>query len=814
MTTALDVDDALLDEIASQLDLREPNQMALRTLARLFSDHYDVRGRENTFEGVLDVATGVGKTYVLAASVDYLAQARGIRNIAVVTPGRTILTKTEANFTPGHPKSIVDGMTTKPVVITSENFNTAAMRAVMDDSDALKLYVFTVQALLKPSSKSARKTRSFQEGLGEAFYDRLTDAEDLVVFADEHHCYYGDKFSDAVRELTPLAIVGLTATPHKKTPQEQIIYRYPLGGAIADRLVKTPVIVGRKDDRADVETKLQDAVTLLELKQKAVQEYCSKTGRTPINPVALVIAKDIADAERVGEVLRAETFFEGRYKDAVLVVHSDSPDEALEQLEKVEDPESPVRVIVSVGMLKEGWDVKNVYVIVSLRSLLSEILTEQTLGRGLRLPFGAYTDHELLDTLEVIAHERYDQLLKKINVINEAFVDYRTHAVLRRNSAGDLVARVETVQGHEPDVVVDSGGGGTAAGEVPVITSTDTRVAQGTSETLAMKQEIRPRPNFPDIKLPRLEATNVTNAFSLSNITDYDPFTKLGKRISADPDETLRRTLISATTVIGKDGIPVTHVVTSDAADDVQTQGALLPRAEARERLVTGVMSADIVPARSNEFAATDAIVDAFLEGLADDTERLLGAFFDRALAQLIRLLKAEQKKYATRPQFTPSVVFTDFRPTRVARGTTSDDAHGGFQKNVGYGGWKKSMFEQEWFDSRPERDVARLLENAKEVAQWVRLQTDDLPIKWEGGTYNPDFLAIENDGSRWIIEVKSDLNVASEEVQAKRQAAQRWVNFVNHSKKDSPPWHYVLAGETEIATAKGSWTALKKLGQ
>ncbi len=68
----------------------------------------------------------------------------------------------------------------------------------------------------------------------------MTNAEDLVVFADEHHCYYGPRFSDAVRELTPSAIIGLTATPHRQTPQEQIIYRYPLGGAIADQLVKTP----------------------------------------------------------------------------------------------------------------------------------------------------------------------------------------------------------------------------------------------------------------------------------------------------------------------------------------------------------------------------------------------------------------------------------------------------------------------------------------------------------------------------------------------------------------------------------------------
>jgi len=48
-----------------------------------------------------------------------------------------------------------------------------------------------------------------------------------VVFADEHHTYYGPGFSDAIRALKPYALVGLTATPHPKTPEDQIVYRYP-----------------------------------------------------------------------------------------------------------------------------------------------------------------------------------------------------------------------------------------------------------------------------------------------------------------------------------------------------------------------------------------------------------------------------------------------------------------------------------------------------------------------------------------------------------------------------------------------------------
>ena len=54
----------------------------------------------------------------------------------------------------------------------------------------------------------------------------------------------------------------------------------------------------------------------------------------------------------------------------------------------MEDPDSPIRAVVSVDKLKEGWDVKNIGVIVALRRLASQALTEQILGRGLRLPYG------------------------------------------------------------------------------------------------------------------------------------------------------------------------------------------------------------------------------------------------------------------------------------------------------------------------------------------------------------------------------------------------------------------------------------------
>src|SRR5581483_10946414 len=176
---------------------------------------------------------------------------------------------------------------------------------------------------------------------------------------------------------------------------------------------------------------------LLEAKREAMERWCQASGEKPVNPVLLVIAQTTEGADEVADLVTQPSFFDGRYADAVLTVHSKVPDEALAKLATVEDDDSPYRVVVSVGMLKEGWDVKNVYAICSLRPLLSDVLTEQTLGRGLRLPWGRYTGVRLLDTLEVLAHDRYEALLKKTGVINEEFLDYRTRVVVRTDEHGN-----------------------------------------------------------------------------------------------------------------------------------------------------------------------------------------------------------------------------------------------------------------------------------------------------------------------------------------------------------------------------------------
>lgn len=843
LASQLGIDDDRIEEVSKRLDLRAPNREALESLVLEVAQHYRADSKNPPFECVLDSATGVGKTFIMAAAIEYFAAADAVRNFVVVAPGRTILEKTIANFTPGHRKSLLGSMESRPVLVTADNFATAATRAAIDDDTQTKLYVFTVQSLTAPTSKTGRKTHEFHEGLGEGFYDHLAGLEDLVVFADEHHCYMGPAFSKAVRGLVPYAIVGLTATPHDSTPDDHVIFRYPLAAAIADRWVKTPVIVGRKDDRTDAETKLSDTVQLLDIKQKYLDAYCAENGLAPVNPVALVVAQNTAEADEYEAILTSSGFEGGRWADKVLTVHSnltgDKKEVALAELNAVDDPESPVRIIISVGMLKEGWDVKNVYVIASMRASVSKVLTEQTLGRGLRLPFGAHTGIEILDTVEVLAHERYADLLKKANVLNEQFIDRRTRAVLRQNADGDAVVVSENEDVTTPVLDTDTAGQtdasptnmGTTEADTGTVTGTDVAAvaeAAGGVAVVALEDRFEAGTLFADdedpvdleprsdvtVKVPQLRMTKVDAAFKLADIVDLAPFEQLGRNIRNTPETDLRRMVVSAKVITGRDGLRRTELVTRTATDKLDASTRLFPLEQLREELVDAVLAAPVVPNRADQAKQVNPIINAVIDGLGDEAEKLLSAFGDRIASRLVQLVTDEHRKALAEPKFEEVIETIPVGGVRRLTRPVSEDRFGKFSRSIAYGGYKRSLYGTDWFDSSTERAFANLVDAADDVTVWIRLLTGQLPILWssDGRNYNADFIVVEGD-THWIAEVKADKDLKATDVQAKRKAAQRWMNYVNASDDVTGTWKYLLASETDLSDAKGSWKALNALG-
>jgi type III restriction enzyme len=819
--TTYPFDLALLESVADGLNLRLPNRDAIETLARRLHAHYDER-QPGFFEGVIDVATAVGKTYAMAGALDYLA-AQGVRNFAVIAPGSTILDKTIAQFTAGTTRSLVDQMVCQPVIVHSGNFNSPAMAAALDDPNAVKLFIFTVQALTKPTEKAGRKTHTFREGLGSGLYAHLQGLADLIVFADEHHCYGGPKFSAAIRNLGPLAMVGLTATPDEKRLVKEgvpIIYRYPLAAAIADRLVKTPVIVGRKDDRTDERTQLLDGARLLEAKEKTLAGYCKETRVAPIHALMLVNCRDIGHSEETAVFLRSDQFAGGRYANAVLVVHSDAKhkERALADLDKLDEPDSPYRIVVQVGMLKEGWDCKRVYVIASLRASVSEVLTEQTLGRGLRLPFGQYvSERPLLNELDVLAHERYAELLRRSKTLTEAFVDHRTW--LADRAAGwtmEAVVQTPVVDSASTNTAMAAGEEEAASGTM-ILSSTEDRLRAAEHQATGSDIELEPVTQAPTIEIPVMEVHAVPVEFSLKQVTDEVPFRELGRKLAVDPDYTLKRTrleaLVSTDAITGaretswRQAAAEDKVAAADVIDDVAT---------AREMVIKAVMESRYVPSRKGEIRQANRLIDAVLIGAGQKGDAILSSYRDRVVRGILQLV-VEAQRVVPRSAPTNIVVRLEaFGPRpRISRSKTTSDRYGAFSKAIGYTGWTRGRYEQAWFDSRPERELANLLDDADQVAVWIRLHTGDLPILWNGAqnTYNPDFLVLTTDGDLWIAEVKADNQMTSEEVFAKRKAALEWVNEVNGTCNSvGKLWHYLLIAERDLEAVKGDWVALARL--
>ena len=114
----------ILDNISKKLELRQPNKEAVQA----FLNHYYQTKNQNSeklAEYILSVATGVGKTYIMAAILNYLAESEKITNFLIVAPGKIIREKTINNFSPNKPNSLVDKLTIKlPYIIDIKNFHT------------------------------------------------------------------------------------------------------------------------------------------------------------------------------------------------------------------------------------------------------------------------------------------------------------------------------------------------------------------------------------------------------------------------------------------------------------------------------------------------------------------------------------------------------------------------------------------------------------------------------------------------------------------------------------------------------------------
>ena len=278
--------------------------------------------------------------------------------------------------------------------------------------------------------KSPRIKR-LSEYLGDSYFNYLAQLPDLVLLMDESHRYRADAGVRALNELKPLLGLELTATPFTESskgpvPFKNVVVDYPLARAMDDGFVKEPAVVTQRNFDASQHTKeeierikLMDGIRLHEATKVELLTYAHENDVAIIKPFMLVIARDTTHAAQLLELMESAAFFEGRYKGKIIQVDSSksgaAEEEMINRLLAVESRDEPTEVVIHVNMLKEGWDVTNLYTIVPLRAANARTLIEQSIGRGLRLPYGKRTGVIAVDRLNIVAHDRFQEIIDEAN---------------------------------------------------------------------------------------------------------------------------------------------------------------------------------------------------------------------------------------------------------------------------------------------------------------------------------------------------------------------------------------------------------------
>jgi type III restriction enzyme len=268
----------------------------------------------------------------------------------------------------------------------------------------------------------------------EDFVSRIVArATPLVVLNDEaHHTHEEEsEWNKCIRRLHGAVPGGLaaqldfTATPRHTKGQlfSWTVYDYPLKQAIIDNIVKRPlkgIAKGITEQKSEIASTRYQAYLAAGVERW--KEYRDQLAPLNRKPVLFIMMNDTSEADDVGDWLQKKypAEFGG---EQLLIIHTDrSGDVSKKDLDRartvardVDQNKSPVNCIVSVVMLREGWDVQSVTVIVGLRPYTAKanILPEQTVGRGLRLMFRdqgiAYTER-----VDVIGNKKFIEFVEQL----------------------------------------------------------------------------------------------------------------------------------------------------------------------------------------------------------------------------------------------------------------------------------------------------------------------------------------------------------------------------------------------------------------
>lgn len=822
------------------------------------------------------LATGIGKTRLMGAFIAYLHYEKGINNFFVMAPNLTIYDKLKMDL--GRPNSEkyvfagLDRFVRAPRIIDGDNYEEFRSAPLpFKDSyghNDVTINIFNISKLNAESKtgdgKPARIKR-LNEVLGQSYFEYLQSLPDLCIMMDESHHYHADRSFEVINELQPILGVEFTATPQvqkgaRKIDFKNVVYEYSLAHALNDGLyVKVPVVVTRKDFRPEEYTpeqldqeKLNDGIRLHEETKSRLDVYARSTGKRLVKPFVLVVAKDMEHSRTIRDYLTSDAFLRGYYRNKVLEINSAQrgleKDENIQQLLSLEDPANEIEIVIHVNMLKEGWDVTNLYTIIPLRASASETLTEQTIGRGLRLPYGQRTGVDEVDRLSIVSHDRYEAIINLANDPNSLV--RRLYVIDPEESKNDdiretveLPTTYDEMTGSESFAEQLSLTFQSTAGETAVQHPRETAmqvakyVADLASRTvIELGKQVKTFDVTKDKEAMKVARTSVIT----ETIKQFPTLGLTPQVLKAVVDEAMETCVQALTDNV----IPIPQAVVQPFAEvkhgfydftldttgiswhpaddtligtELQEHGqtfeytalsSFFPKADTAENeIVRHIIVKDNVDYETSANLIYSLVDDAkrhFLSYLtADETEKVMRQR-QRNLAEII-YSQMNEHFYKEVTNYKAS----EMRPfSRIETGFAgkfkSDELYDlraslppGEVRNKIFRGFKKACHSLYKFDSNPERLFAIVLENDPFVLKWLRPSPKQFNLYYGPGgitKYEPDFI-VETADAIYIVEVKASNMINSDEVQQKAAAASEYCRAATEwtTKNGGKPWSYVL---------------------
>jgi len=877
-----------VNAIAGRLSLRAPQRRSLEILDRITEIVPPSKGTDiaaaleiirSEFPSVTDferefpslcfaLATGVGKTRLMGAFISYLHLAHGINNFFVLAPNLTIYNKLIVDFSDRtHPKYVFKGISEfaidAPSIITGDNYDQhdPASGTLFG---GVRINIFNISKINSEvrGGKSPRIKR-LSEYIGESYFDYLAGLPDLVMLMDESHRYRASAGIKAINELKPILGLELTATPFVESargavPFKNVIVDYPLGKAMEDGFVKEPAVVTRKNfnpagmSLEEIERmKLEDGVRLHESVKVELETYARETDNKIVKPFLLVIARDTTHAGQLLALIQSDGFFEGRYKDKVIQVDSSrsgaEEEEMIERLLKVEHTDEPTEIVIHVNMLKEGWDVTNLYTIVPLRAANARTLIEQSIGRGLRLPYGKRTGVTAVDRLNIVAHDKFQEIIDEANRPDSAI--HLKAVILDDDDFGQKTATIvsqsqlATSLGIKP---ADATGSTKVAGQdvQPVFTKPEEqRVAQIAYEVIR-KLENQPTtvPTLAHLKNPEVQAAIVKavqeqhrpTQMELEGVTEQPDFAAVVARtVELVTQQTIE---IPRILVVPKgevkagfkpftlkldalkypavsDELWIQHLRTNQLEVVTLGNGGIEEK-RMEDYIVSGLVDFDDVSYDDQAdflYELASQTITHFGSYLSEEDTRRVLRCYQRPIAQFIHAQMQEHSwEDAVDYEVVVSKGYMELKPSAYTYSVNEPPAdyrvspadRSNMSKYV-FGGFKRCLYPVQKFDSEAERIQAVILD--RDAEKWFKPAKGQFQIFYKQGAnlleYQPDFVA-ETKDAIYMLEPKASNQMEEATVLAKKEAAIKWCKNASDyaASNGGKPWRYVLIPHNAIA--------------